>query len=195
MKRFLLLASLAAVAVGGVAAIPANAGAAKVKCKLVGKKSVKCPAGKLRGPQGPAGPAGEAGAAGDGAGANRFALFMQAGDAHAEFLTVEGAVAEANCEDPGGDFQNTNLQGTSVDDGYASVRGVDTAGNGASDDDEDFNTGDDVELDGGNFDGTFNLLYTAGPGAEILRATYAIEDGDPMGNQFDCIIVGDYVTV
>ena len=67
MKRFLLLASLAAVAVSGVAAIPAtDAGAVICKGKKITKKKirVKCPTRKLRGPQGPAGPQGPVGPAG-----------------------------------------------------------------------------------------------------------------------------------
>ena len=108
MKRFLLLASLAAVAVGGVAAVPAEAGAATAKCKLVGKRTVKCPRGKLRGPRGPRGPQGPAGPLvhGDptGTGAAFVGAFSLRGDAvipGTNLFAGDSFEFDATCPAPG----------------------------------------------------------------------------------------------
>ena len=194
MKRFLLLASLAAVAVSGVAAIPAtDAGAVICKGKRISNKKmrVKCPTAKLRGPQGPTGPQGPAGpAGGSSAGAGFLGAFSLRGDAviparnlfAGHGFEFDGACSGAGNPEPSLEATSSNVAVSQI--GQTTVGNANT--NGVENDDADPGEAD-VNLDPGADDNVVNVLVvrpTNGNNSTLIYTLNGPEQGD------DCRIDG-----
>ena len=189
MKRFMLLVSVAAVAIGVTAALPASSGA--VTCKLKGGNKVKCPTKKLRGPQGPqgpqgpSGPAGPQGPAGSGAASVSAFRFLSIGNTgNTTIATYTGAIAEASCQ--ANALTNARLRAT-ADNGAAEALNLRT---GAFSFDPDLDTGQNVTLNVASAGDQFGLTYLAANGAQTATAHYSAYQGAGIGGQYDCAIFG-----
>lgn len=181
MKRLLLMATVAAVAIGVLGALPASSGA--VTCKLKGSKKVKCPTGKLTGPEGPVGPVGPAGEAGA-ATVSPF-KFLSVGTTNTTtFATFDGAVAEASCA--AGPTLTARLRSV-ANNGAAESINIRT---GTFDFQPDFDVGESVSLTNGTTDDQQDLSYMAAGGAQIVTAHFSAQDGSALAGTFDCALFG-----
>jgi hypothetical protein len=207
MKRFLLLASLAAVAVGGVAAIPADAGAAKVKCKgkvklnkpggKKGKVKVKCPRNKLRGPAGPAGPQGPQGEPGTGTGGGANALRFDSIGSSLETViaTAQGLEIQAECL--GDEFtSDTEIQSVENNGALHLSQFDEDDASPDIDYDPDFDDGDSENIESNDDDNNSRFEFRSRGGTVIVTGQLGAGDGTNGGPQgSDCSLWGSYNVV
>lgn len=165
-----------------------------------GRIVVACPRRAIRGPRGPRGrrgPVGAAGATGQrgpqgpAGGASAFKFLATSNTPNTTIMSVTGAVVEASC---GSDqkLANAHIRAT-ADHGMARVSGIhsDIAEITA---DNNFSTGNVIDLKTSSsiHGGNYELNYAAPGGSPILHAAYQVNDPSPLGNTFDCAILGVY---
>jgi hypothetical protein len=206
MKRFLLLASLAAVAVGGVAAIPADAGAAKVKCKgkvklnkpggKKGKVKVKCPRNKLRGPAGPAGPQGPQGEPGTGTGGGAAAIRFDAVGSSLETVVASAGGLEIHAECVGDVFSgDTEFVSTQNNAALHLSQFDEDDASPDIDYDPDFDDGDTEDVESNDDDNNSRFEYRSAGGTTIVTGQLGAGDGAGAPQGSDCSLWGSYNVV